>query len=84
MSPFVTWYASEIKKQLDDGQPIEKIEVDLRLSPMKPPHAQSLTELFNFFTTEPGREITIKGWKKAGILGLLDGSAEPSICYSTP
>ena len=29
--------------------------------------------MFNFFTTR-GAEIIIKGWKKDGIVGVLDGT----------
>ena len=38
---------------------------------MKPLHAQWLVDMFNFFTTQKG---IIKGWKKAGIVGVLDGA----------
>ena len=30
--------------------------------------------MYNFFTTKKGVDIVIKGWRKAGISGLLDGS----------
>ena len=41
---------------------------------MKPHHVQWLVNLYNFFTTSEGQVITLKGWKKAGISGLLDGT----------
>lgn len=27
-----------------------------------------------FFSTEEGRQMVLKGWKKAGVLGLFDGT----------
>jgi len=31
--------------------------------------------IYNYFTTaSSGRDIILKGWKKAGISGILDGS----------
>ena len=45
-----------------------------RLSVIKPLHAQWLINMFSYFTTSHGHEIILKGWKKAGISGLLDGT----------
>ena len=30
--------------------------------------------MYNFFTSEKGAHIIVKGWKKAEIVGTLDGS----------
>ena len=66
---FVTY-----SKQLEAGNQLEDIEVDLRLSVLKPLHAQWLVDVYNYFSTEEGREIILKGWKKAGIQAVIDGS----------
>ena len=50
---------------------VGKIEVDFRLSKIKPLHAQWLIDMYNYFTTEKGNQIIIKGWKKAGIVDLF-------------
>ena len=71
---FVTYYSDTVTKQLEAGKQVEDIEVDLRLSVIKPLHAQWLVDVYNYFSTDAGREIIFKGWKKAGIHGLLDGS----------
>uniref|UniRef100_A0A1X7VL66 DDE-1 domain-containing protein n=1 Tax=Amphimedon queenslandica TaxID=400682 RepID=A0A1X7VL66_AMPQE len=71
---FVTYYSSTVQKELSSGKCIEDIEVDLKLSTIKPLHAQWLINLYNFFTTTEGHAITLKGWKKAGISTLLDGT----------
>ena len=41
---------------------------------IKPLHAQWLVNMYNFFTQPDGRIIILKGWQKAGISGLLDGT----------
>ena len=46
---FVTYYSSAVKQQLDSGKQLEDIEVDFRLSVLRPLHAKWLVELFNFF-----------------------------------
>ena len=47
---------------------MDDIEVDLRLTVVKPLHAQWLVDMYNYFNTAPGKEVIIKGWKKAEIL----------------
>ena len=37
---FVTYYLSAVKQQLDSGKQLEDIEVDFRLSMLKPLHAK--------------------------------------------
>ena len=71
---FISYYSSVIQKGLNEGKALEDIEVDVRLTVIKPLHAQWLVNCYNFFSTEEGRQITLKGWKKAGILGLFDGT----------
>ena len=63
-------------KQLESGKSLVDIEVDLRLTVVKPLHAQWLVDMYNYFSTAPGKEVMIKGWKKAEILGMLDGTVE--------
>ncbi len=62
-----------MQQQLESGKPSEEIDVDLRLSMIKPLHAQWLVNMYTYFTSEGGESI-IKGWKKAGVVGLLDGT----------
>ena len=40
---FVTWYAEEIKKQMDAGVPSESIDVNLKLTSVKALHANWLS-----------------------------------------
>lgn len=71
---FVSHYSRCIQQELDAGESLKDIEVDLRLTVVKPLHAQWLVNVYNFFSTDEGRSIVTKGWKKSGILDLFDGS----------
>ena len=68
------YYAAAVKEQLDSSKQLEEIEVDFHLSTIKPFHARWLIALYNYMTTSKGRDIIKKGWKKAGVAGLLDGT----------
>ena len=68
---FVTWYANEVKKKVEEGVPIESVEIDLSLTRIKPTHALWLIELFNFLTSEEGKTTTLNGWKKTGVTNIL-------------
>ena len=71
MKKFVTWYANEVKKKIEEGVPIESVEIDLSLTRIKPTHALWLIELFNFLTSEEGKKTILNGWKKAGVTNIL-------------
>ena len=64
---FTEWYSSSIAKQLDEGKAVEDIDVELKLSILKPLHAEWIKELYNYMTCEEGRGITSNGWKAAFI-----------------
>ena len=51
------------------------MNVDLKLSVLKPIHATWLVETsqYNFFTSAQWRVHGLKGWEKAGIKGILTG-----------
>lgn len=66
-----TYYSGIIQQELENGKQLDDIDVDLRLSVIKPVHAQWLVEIF---TTADGRDVIFKGWKKAEISGLFSGS----------
>ena len=71
---FIMYYSEIVRNKLENGESVEDIEVDLRLTAVKPLHARWLVSMYNFFTSDKGAQIIAKGWKKAGISGLLDGT----------
>ena len=60
--------------QLTGGTAEDDINVDIKLTTIKPLHAQWLVNFFNYLTTDEGKEIVLKDWRKTGISGLLDGN----------
>jgi len=49
---FIAYYSSEVKNH---GTTLDDVEVDLRLSKIKPLYAQWLIEMYNHFITERGQ-----------------------------
>lgn len=68
---FNAWYSSQIGNQLDAGKQLHDIDVPLRLSLLKPLHAQWLVDCYNHMTTEAAQNIIHGGWKAAGISEAL-------------
>ena len=72
---FIQYYSSAVQQQLQSGKSTDEIEVDLRLTVIKPLHAQWLVNIYNYFTSSThGRDIILKGYKKTGICSVLDGT----------
>lgn len=63
-----------MQQRLASGKPLEDIEVDLKLTVVKPLLAQWLINMYNYFTGSNGKRVIGKrqGWKKAGVSGLFD------------
>ena len=55
---FATRYSAEVQKQVDSGINFEYVDVDLKLSVLKPIH---VVELYNFFTSIEGKVYVLKG-----------------------
>ena len=67
-----TWYSTEVQKQMESGNN-DEIEVDLRLSVLKPLHAIWLVSLYNHLKGSVGKRHIAKGWSKAGISAPVQG-----------
>ena len=55
------------------GKSTDEIEVDLRLSVLKPLQATWLVSLYNHLTGSMGKRHIAKGWRKAEISELAQG-----------
>ena len=64
---FTIWYADQSQRAMDAGKSMEEINIDLKLSVLKPLHASWLIELFNHMTLPDGRDVSLKVWEVAGI-----------------
>ena len=74
---FMAWYSAQIHTQLDSGVPLDDVDVDMRLSVLKPIHATWLVSMFNHLSSSEGRISIAKGWKKAGISEVIVGKELP-------
>ena len=57
---FTLWYADQVQRAMDAGKSMGEIDLDLKLSVLKPLHA-------SWLTSPAGRAVSLKGWKVAGI-----------------
>lgn len=63
---FSQWYANCVQKQLAKGVDINKVDIDLKLSVIKPIHATWLINAFK--KIEANHECVKNGWYKSGLL----------------
>ena len=71
---FTSWQSAQIQSQLDSGVVLDDVDVDLRLSVLKPIHATWLVSMYNHLSSSEGRQSIAKGWKKAGVTNVVSGS----------
>ena len=71
---FTSWYSAQIQSQLDLGVVLDDVDVDLRLSVLKPIHATWIVSMYNHLSSSEGRQSIAKGWKKAGVTDVVSGS----------
>ena len=73
---FTTWYSDEVKQQIESGGDCTDINVDLRLTVLKPLHTVWLVDLYNHLSSPVSVGHIAKRLEKAGISGLLDGQTD--------
>ena len=50
---------------------MEEVDIDLKLSVLKPLHASWLIELFNHMTSPAGKAVSLKCWEVAGMTNAV-------------
>ena len=68
---FSQWFSRQINIRLENRQELDDIEVDYRLSVLKPLHANWLISLYNHMSSPEGKETILSGWKKSGIFDAI-------------
>jgi len=58
---------------MESGTSTDEVEVDLRLSVLKPLHARWMVSLYNHLTSREGKRYVTKRWEKAGVTGVVNG-----------
>ena len=72
----VEWYANKLIRVLDDGQDLESIMNDFKLSTVKPLLAKLIMEAYDHLKSSRGKDICLKGWEKRGIQEALENGFE--------
>ena len=68
---YTEWYSGEIANALDSGKELNDIDIQLKLSILKALDAKWVLELYNYLTSEKGRDIIANGRKAAGITNAI-------------
>ena len=69
---FNKWYTDQVIRQMDQGKDVQEINIKLRLSILKPLHAQWMTDLYNRMTTEEGKAVIKASWVASGIAYAIE------------
>ena len=70
---FSEYFTSCITEEMlrDPGKDVTTIEVDLKLSTLKPRHGKLMKELYEWLLSEKGKSMILSGWKSSGITGTV-------------
>ena len=73
---FSDYFTSTITKVLEKepNRDVATIEVDLKLSTLKPIHGKVLMDIYDFLRSEKGKKVVLNWWKAAGITEVLEHS----------
>ena len=62
---FTESYSRCIIQELGSGKGVDNVDIQLKMSILKPLHANWLNDLYNYFTALEGKETIANGWKAA-------------------
>ena len=68
---FSDWFTKQINLGLDKGLELNDIEVDYKLSVLKPLHAKWLISFYDYMSTVKGKDVIANGWKRSGIFDAI-------------
>ena len=68
---FRDWYAAQITFAMDDGWELVSIDIELKLSIIKPLHAKWMMEFYNEMTSAEEKQVYLKEWKVSCIKGAV-------------
>ena len=69
---YSTYYQEEVTKQFEAGKEPHDVQVDLRISTLKPLHAKWIVKVYDRFQTQKGKDIIMNGFRRAGILEAMN------------
>ena len=68
----------------DPKRDVTAIEVDLRLSTLKPEHAKVMRKVHEFLQSEKGCDVIKAGWRAAGFTDVLREARETGCTSMNP
>ncbi|CAI9715922.1 Hypothetical predicted protein [Octopus vulgaris] len=74
---FTSWYADEVTSQLNSGKSVHNVNVDLKLSIVKPLHVKWV--LSSFDCSSKQKNILLQGWNDTGILNFVQNKKDDFI-----
>ena len=69
---FLEWFSGQVSIGLENGQELEDIEINYRLSVLKPMHATWLISFYDYISSPEGKAVIDSGWKKLDILNAVE------------
>ena len=68
----------------DPKRDVTTIEVDLRLSTLKPEHAKVMRKVYGFLQSEKAGEVIKAGWRATGITNVLKEATDTGCTSMNP
>ena len=83
---FSEYFTNAITKEMlrDPKRDVTTIEVDLRLSTLKPEHAKVMRKVYEFLQSEKGCDVIKAGWRAAGITDVLKEARDTGCTSMNP
>ena len=69
---FSDWYTAQITYAMDDDLDLDSIDIESKLSIIKPFHAKWIIKVLNEMTSAEEKELCLKGWEVSGIKGAVE------------
>ena len=57
---FSDWYTAQLTHAMDNGRELDSVDMELKLSVIKPLHAKWMMEVYNEMTSSEGKEVCLK------------------------
>ena len=73
---FTQWYVMQVIQQINLRNDVDSIDIKFKLTTIKPLHAKWNIELYNYLTSEAGKEVVMKGWVVSGIYDAVQMTSE--------
>ena len=69
---FSDWYTAQITHAMDDDRDIDSIDIESKLSIIKPFHAKWMIKALNEMTSAGEKELCLKEWEVSGIKDAVE------------